>query len=152
MLRSLFSKKLRTGRRGERIACQYLKRNGFGIIKRNWRCRLGEIDIIALDHRELVFIEVKTRKFIHESTFPAVFSVDQHKQHKLCSLAEHFLDCYESGLKKQRFSAVRFDFIIVLYLGLFNYQVEYIPDAIDGWESIQFSRQWRWAKARALWR
>ena len=50
------------GRWGEEVAERYLKKKGYTIIERNFRCRLGEIDIIALDHAQLVFIEVKTRK------------------------------------------------------------------------------------------
>ena len=53
-----------TGKQGEEIASQYLQNNNYKIIKRNFYCRQGEIDIIALDisKKELVFIEVKTRK------------------------------------------------------------------------------------------
>ncbi len=49
------------GKRGEEIAAEYLKKQGFKIIDRNFRIRGGEIDIIALDAGTLVFIEVKTR-------------------------------------------------------------------------------------------
>ena len=51
------------GRFGEEKACNYLKKNNYKIIERNFRCRQGEIDIIAKDlsKNELVFIEVKTR-------------------------------------------------------------------------------------------
>lgn len=47
---------------GEALAEKYLKKKGYIIVERNFRCRLGELDIIALDGTELVFIEVKTRK------------------------------------------------------------------------------------------
>lgn len=50
-----------TGKLGEDIAVHYLKRNGYIILDRNFECRQGEIDIIALDNKEIVFIEVKTR-------------------------------------------------------------------------------------------
>lgn len=49
------------GRRGEEIAADYLRGAGFTILERNWRCALGEIDVIARDGRETVFVEVKTR-------------------------------------------------------------------------------------------
>lgn len=49
------------GREGEKIASEYLLENNYNIIDRNFRCKQGEIDIIAKDREELVFIEVKTR-------------------------------------------------------------------------------------------
>jgi len=50
------------GRWGEEAASKYLKAKGYRIIDRNFSCKLGELDIIALDGAELVFIEVKTRR------------------------------------------------------------------------------------------
>ncbi|OGY09693.1 MAG: hypothetical protein A2782_03165 [Candidatus Blackburnbacteria bacterium RIFCSPHIGHO2_01_FULL_43_15b] len=49
------------GNRGENEACKFLKRQGYKIIARNFHNRTGEIDIVALDHNVLVFVEVKTR-------------------------------------------------------------------------------------------
>ena len=49
------------GRRGEEAASAYLTSLGWRIVDRNWRCPSGEIDIVALDHGELVIVEVKTR-------------------------------------------------------------------------------------------
>ena len=46
---------------GERLAVEHLERAGYSIVERNWRCRLGELDIVAADPRALVFCEVKTR-------------------------------------------------------------------------------------------
>lgn len=46
----------------ERVACEYLKKNGYEILEQNFRCRIGEIDIIARDDKYLCFIEVKYRK------------------------------------------------------------------------------------------
>ena len=54
--------KINTGKEGEKIAATFLKKNGYRISEINFRCVLGEIDIIARDKGELVFIEVKTRK------------------------------------------------------------------------------------------
>ena len=54
--------KQKKGKIGENLACMYLQKNKYTIIDRNFRCRQGEIDIIACDEKkELVFIEVKTR-------------------------------------------------------------------------------------------
>ena len=46
---------------GERLAVEHLVRAGYVIVERNWRCRLGELDIVAADPTALVFCEVKTR-------------------------------------------------------------------------------------------
>ena len=49
------------GKRGEDLAAAYLAQAGFAIVERNWRCPQGEIDIVARDGDETVFVEVKTR-------------------------------------------------------------------------------------------
>lgn len=56
-------KRHKTGRQGEDLACKYLEKNNYKILTRNFRCKQGEIDIIAYDteNNEIVFIEVKTR-------------------------------------------------------------------------------------------
>lgn len=54
-------KRHETGKNGEDMACDYIEKLGYEIIERNYRNKLGEIDIIAKDKNELVFIEVKTR-------------------------------------------------------------------------------------------
>ena len=49
------------GRRGEDLAARYLERQGLVILSRNWRCRHGELDLVATDADRLVVCEVKTR-------------------------------------------------------------------------------------------
>ena len=51
----------RLGRRGEALAADYLQGLGLSIVERNWRCALGEIDLVAREGDEVVFVEVKTR-------------------------------------------------------------------------------------------
>jgi len=53
---------------GENAACEYLKQKGYKILERNFRKGYGEIDIIALDKRVLVFVEVKTRSSVRYGT------------------------------------------------------------------------------------
>jgi len=52
------------GRRGEAIAARHLRESGLVIVARNWRCSQGEIDLVARDGAELVFVEVKTRSSV----------------------------------------------------------------------------------------
>jgi len=49
------------GRRGEDLAVEYLQQRGFVVLSRNWRCRDGELDVVAVDQTRLVVCEVKTR-------------------------------------------------------------------------------------------
>ncbi len=65
------------GKYGEDLASDYLKKSGYKIIERNFRIRGGEIDIIALDGKTLVYVEVKTRSN-HQFGLPEE-SVTYHK-------------------------------------------------------------------------
>ena len=56
------SDRKRTGKKGEDIAVAYLISRGYRIVERNYKCPLGEIDIVARDGDEIVFVEVKSRK------------------------------------------------------------------------------------------
>jgi putative endonuclease len=64
----------RPGAEGETVACQYLERGGFAVLSRNYRCRSGEIDIVARDtDGTIVFVEVKDRHVVsHGEGFEAV--------------------------------------------------------------------------------
>ena len=52
----------RLGNRGEELARQYLERQGYRVVARNYRCAWGEIDLVAQEGEELVFVEVRTRR------------------------------------------------------------------------------------------
>lgn len=73
------------GTLGERAAAKFLKRRGYKIVARSDRASLGEIDIVAVQGRTLVFIEVKTRRD-HDGGLPAE-AVDLEKQRRLTRLA-----------------------------------------------------------------
>ena len=69
------------GKYGELVAADYLSRQGYEIVERNWHCRQGELDLIAKDRDQWVFVEVKTRSSkTADSGFEAV---DQLKLQKL---------------------------------------------------------------------
>ena len=78
-----------TGRTGEGLAVRYLEDLGYIIVERNYRMRIGEIDIIARDGECLVFVEVKTRR---SSRFGSPFdAVDFRKQQQVSRVALAFI-------------------------------------------------------------
>ena len=83
------SKRIALGDAGERFAERQLIELGWRIIGRKWRSRQGEIDLIALDGDELVFVEVKTRRGSPRGT--AEEAVDGRKAARLMALGEQFV-------------------------------------------------------------
>lgn len=81
--------RLGIGARGEQIATDFLKRNGYDIVARNFRTRYGEIDIVAKEKSTIVFVEVKTRSTVHFGTPEEAITRD--KQGKLRLMVEYFL-------------------------------------------------------------
>ena len=96
--------KISTGKDGEQIALAYLKKNGYCICETNFRCPLGEIDIIAREKKEIVFIEVKTRKS-HKLGYPEQ-AVGVKKQTKLSQLALWYLQKNKLADANARFDVV----------------------------------------------
>ena len=77
------------GRSGEDAAAGYLSAHGMSVVARNWRCRGGEIDIVAMDGRTLVFCEVKTRRGVGFGT--PLDAITWAKQSRLRRLASAYL-------------------------------------------------------------
>ena len=98
------AKHLLLGRKGERIACRRLLREGFDILARRWRGRRGELDIVAFEDDLLVFLEVKTRASARYGE-PWEF-VDPQKQLILQRSAEEFIAEYDLGRCAYRFDIV----------------------------------------------
>lgn len=96
-----------TGRRGEDLAARWIEARGWRVIDRNWRCAAGEIDLVALDGRQLVIVEVKTRTGTG-CGHPAE-AVTDAKLHRLRRLAVHWLAAHD-----ERPAGVRVDVIAVL--------------------------------------
>ena len=78
-----------TGAHGENLAARYLSERGYTIVEANWRCRRGEIDLVAQDHETLVFVEVRTRSSARLGGPEE--SVTRAKQRRLAELAETYL-------------------------------------------------------------
>jgi len=77
------------GSRAERAAARFLRRLGWRVVRRNYFCPHGEIDLIAVEGRTIVFVEVRSTSF-EDAERPAA-SVDDRKQQRLTRLALHFL-------------------------------------------------------------
>lgn len=77
------------GKTGEDLAIKYLKSNKFKILDRNFRCSLGELDIVAREKDTIIFIEVKTRR--SADIVEPFESVGRKKQEKIRALAEFYL-------------------------------------------------------------
>jgi putative endonuclease len=77
------------GAAAEELAAVFLQRRGLEITSRNYRCRFGEIDLVALDGKTLVFVEVRQRK--SEDYGGAAASITQDKRARLLRTARHYL-------------------------------------------------------------
>ncbi|MDH5661630.1 MAG: YraN family protein [Elusimicrobiota bacterium] len=111
------NRRIDLGKKGEDISVKFLKKQGYQIIERNYRCSLGEIDIIAKDKNILCFVEVKTRN-TEEYGLPEE-AIDGYKQKKLARAALTYLKqkkIYEQDL--------RFDIVSV-----YPDRIELIKDA-----------------------
>jgi putative endonuclease len=91
------------GQRGENVAARFLRDQGYKIIARNFRCDLGEIDIIARDKTALVFVEVKTRSY--DDPTPEE-QVNTDKRHQLTKAAKFYLSRYGTPQPPARFDVV----------------------------------------------
>lgn len=85
------------GRWGEDRAADYLRGKGFHIVAANWKCRFGELDLIAADDTYLCFVEVKLRKSAAYGS--AAASVDRHKQDRLRTAATLYLSRHPTDLQ-----------------------------------------------------
>ena len=95
---------LSLGQRGERAAANYLKRRGMHIVARGDRAKLGEIDLVAVDRRTVVFVEVKTRS-THDAGHPAD-AVDRNKQRRLTRAARGFIKRHNLEESSARFDVI----------------------------------------------
>ena len=100
------------GRYGEQLAAEHLEAAGLVVLDRNWRCRDGELDIVARDGDELVFVEVKTRSSLSFGT-PAE-AVDRVKAARIRQLALRWLAAAREREPDAGWSSVRFDVVSVL--------------------------------------
>ena len=114
----------RAGDRGERAVAAFLERRGYTLLDRQWRCRQGELDLVALDGGgTLCFVEVKLRK--DGRVAQAREFVDRRKQEKLRTTAQLYLAEHPTQLQP------RFDIACVEMQGTHVLSVDYLENAFD---------------------
>jgi len=108
------------GRHAEDLAADFLRQRGLELVERNYRCRFGEIDLIARDGATLVFVEVRMRA---SAAFGgAAASITGAKRGKLLRAARHYL----AG--STRMPACRFDALLVTGA---DYAIEWLQNAFE---------------------
>ena len=114
---------LTLGREGEKAAARLLATLGMEIVERNFRCRLGEVDLICRQGDTLVFVEVKTRG--QGSLAAGTDAVDRGKRSRLVRAASEYLSAKELWDKP-----CRFDVVSVVKRGD-KLAAEHLPDAFQ---------------------
>jgi putative endonuclease len=109
------------GNAAEALAEKYLNKSGLSTVTRNYRCRLGEIDLIMRDAQHLVFVEVRLRT--QQRFGGAAASIHAHKQRRIVKAAQHYLSNMSST------PPCRFD--VVLLDALDAARIEWIKNAFD---------------------
>jgi len=115
--------RLRVGKKGEDLALKRLKKMGYRCIVRNYRCPLGEVDLIARDGDTLVFVEIKTRR--GRSPGYAKEAIDKRKQHQLSKVALAYMKAEDCCDVKSRFD------VVAINLSRGGEQIEIVKNAFD---------------------
>ncbi|SJZ63748.1 YraN family protein [Selenihalanaerobacter shriftii] len=112
------------GRLGEKLASKYLLKKEYQIIEQNYRCRLGEIDIIAYKDNYFIFVEVKAKQ--NQNFGLPQEEVDFRKQQKIQQVARYYIS-QNPDLNVD----FRFDVIAILYQGDDDYQLSHLRNAFS---------------------
>ena len=114
---------LEQGQASELKACRYLEQQGLVLIERNYRCRMGELDLIMRDHEHLVFVEVRSRNNPNYGN-PAE-TVTKRKQNRLLRAAAYYL-------QRQRLNLpCRFDIVAISSVNSEKECLQWIKDAFQ---------------------
>jgi putative endonuclease len=113
-----------TGRLGEETAVAYLERKGYAILDRNFRCKGGEVDIVASEAKTVVFVEVKARRSL--SFGVPQLAVTPFKQRQIMKAALTWL-----AQHRQQNAQARFDVIAITLKSGSEPAIEHITNAFD---------------------
>jgi len=92
------------GKKGESLAVAYLKKIGYSILAKNYKTKLGEIDIIGKDKKYICFIEV--RSVTNSDYILPEFTINRKKQHQITKVALSYIKRYNLLNKNARFDVV----------------------------------------------
>ena len=109
------------GKLGEKLAKDYLVAKGYQILEQNWVCGHKEIDIIAMDGKELVIVEVRTRRV--QCLVDPEETVDKYKQRFLIWAAEAYIERNNLDVD------VRFDIVAIVIDKNNEHRIDHIEDA-----------------------
>ena len=109
------------GKLGEKLAKDYLVAKGYQILEQNWVCGHKEIDIIAMDDKELVIVEVRTRRV--QCLVEPEETVDKYKQRFLIWAAEAYIERNNLDVD------VRFDIVAIVIDKNNEHRIDHIEDA-----------------------
>ena len=115
--------RLDLGRYGEELALREVERAGYRLICSNYRCPLGEIDLIAMDGQTLVFLEIKTRK--GRRAAEAKEAVNYRKQRQITKAALSYMKANNCLEAKARFD------VVAIGMGEEGPEIEIIKNAFD---------------------
>lgn len=112
------------GQQGEQLAANFLAEAGLTVVDRNWRCKEGEIDIVAVDGRTLVICEVKTRSGLRFGT--PIEAITRQKAWRLRKLAVLWVNAHG-----RTFDQIRIDIVGVLRAASGGFSIEHVK-AVGG--------------------
>lgn len=110
------------GKKGETVAAKFLEKQGYTIITKNFKCSYGEIDIIATDKNEIIFVEVKTR--CSQKYGEAREAVDMTKKKHIKKAAMHYI--YKHRLENE---FIRFD-VMEVYLKKDKFFINHVKNTL----------------------
>jgi putative endonuclease len=116
---------LARGRLWESRAATYLEGRGLAILARGYRCRLGELDLVCRDDRQLVIVEVRARS--SGALCSAIDSIDAHKRRRIVQATRHLLMRHAEWHE----APIRFDVVTFDAIDTAEPQVHWIRNAFD---------------------
>jgi putative endonuclease len=117
--------RLERGRLWESRAAKYLERHGLAILARGYRCRLGELDLVCREDRQLVIVEVRARS--RGALCSAIDSVDAYKRRRIVQATRHLLMRHAEW----HTAVIRFDVVAFDAIDTPEPQIRWIQNAFD---------------------